>query len=109
MNRKTNKKIALFDILTSRCIEILQLTFDKDRNVISNGEIMEWCDVEAISLSNPIPYDNDKIDAILFFGDGTIEFHLEKECDAINWYYFSTDFIKLVLEEINNKDYEKRI
>jgi hypothetical protein len=107
MNINTNKKIALFDILTTRCIEILQLTFDKDRNVISNGEIMEWCDAEAISLSNPIPYDNDKIDAILFFGDGTIEFHLEKECDAINWYYFPTDFIKLVLEEINNKNYEK--
>lgn len=96
------RKIALCDILTQHCMRILNLSTNDKGEIIRNKEIMEWSDMETISLFNPIPYDNDKIDAVLFFGDGTIEFHFEKECDARNWAEFSNDYIKLIIEELKD-------
>ncbi len=101
-------KIELHDTLAKECARILNISFDDNNNVIYDNDIMEWYDVETIPLSNSIPYMNDNIDAVLFFGDGTIEFHFEKECDAINWYYFPNNYIQLVIEEmkkINLKSY----
>ena len=111
MKTKRNifKKLALSDTLTKECMRVLNISFDNDGSIINNGEIMEWSDLETISLFNPIPCEeeNDRIDGVLFFGDGTIEFHLEKECDAINWADFSNDYIKMIIEELENNQCSK--
>ena len=108
-DRQIVKKLALSDKLTQECMRVLNLTIDEDGCVINNGDIMEWDELESISLYNPIPCDeeNDRIDGVLFFGDGTIEFHLERECDAINWAEFSNDYIKMIIEELENNQCSK--
>ena len=108
-DRQILKKLALSDKLTKECMRILNLTTDEDGCVINNGDIMGWDELESISLYKPIPYEeeDDRIDGVLFFGDGTIEFHLERECDAINWAEFSNDYIKMIIEELENNQCSK--
>lgn len=101
------RKIALGEILTQHCVRLLNLSNDNDGNIINNGLIMEWHELETISLFNPIPYNDDRIDGVLFFGDGTIEFHLEKSCEAINWADFSNDYIILIIEELKENQCSK--
>ena len=103
---KALKKMSLFNILADECIKVLGLSVIED-GIMNNGKIMEWCDMESISLFSPIPFENDRIDGVLLFGDGTIEFHLENEGDALNWAVFSNDYIKMIIEELKNKQCSK--
>jgi hypothetical protein len=58
---------------------------------------------EYISLYiAPIPFENDYIDSVLFFGDGTIEFHLKDDMDSFNWSEFSNEIIEQVLVNLSN-------
>ena len=108
-DRQIVKKLALSDKLTKECMRVLNLTIDEDGRVINNGDIMEWDELESISLYNPIPCEegDDRIDGVLFFGDGTIEFHLENDGDALNWAEFSNDYIKMIIEELENNQCSK--
>ena len=65
-----------------------------------NGSTMEWTDHEVIDLPNEVKLDEDSIDGVLFFGDGTIEFHLKNEQDAINWAEFSEEINEKVIEQL---------
>ena len=65
-----------------------------------NGSTMEWTDHEVIDLPNEVKLDEDSIDGVLFFGDGTIEFHYKNEQDAINWTEFSDEVIEKVIEQL---------
>ena len=46
----------------------------------------------------PYGYNSDKIDSVLFFADGTVEFHLKTEEDAYCWDTFPLE----VIEDIFN-------
>lgn len=107
--KNKRRKIALGDILSKECMRVLNLSTNNDGCVINNfnGYVMEWHDLETIDLFNPIPYEDDRIDGILFFGDGTIEFHFEKECDARNWAEFSNDYIKMIIEDLKENQCSK--
>ena len=65
-----------------------------------NGSTMEWTDHEVIGLSNEVELDEDSIDGVLLFGDGTIEFHRKNEQDAPNWAKFSEEVIEKVIEQL---------
>lgn len=81
--------------------DILGLTWDGEINsYIVNGSTMEWTDHEVIDLPNEVELDEDSIDSILFFGDGTIEFHYKNEQDAINWAEFSEEVNEKVIEQL---------
>ena len=51
-------------------------------------------------LIDTIDYQSDKIDAVLVFADGTIEFHEETEGDAYNWTDYPVEVIENVLKEV---------
>lgn len=104
--KESLKKIRLYDTLVNELITALGLSV-VEGGIMNNGVIMEWHDLESVSLFNPIPYENDRIDGVLLFGDGTIEFHLENDGDAINWAEFSNDYIKMIIEELENKQCSK--
>jgi hypothetical protein len=53
------------------------------------GEVMPYNEYESATLEETIPYDGDEIDAVLVFGDGTVELHFKNEEDAYNWGEFS--------------------
>ena len=65
-----------------------------------NGSTMEWTDHEVIDLPNEVKLDEDSIDGVLLFGDGTIEFHYKNEQDAINWTEFSEEVIEKVIGQL---------
>ena len=65
-----------------------------------NGSTMEWTDHEVIDLPNEVKLDEDSIDGVLLFGNGTIEFHYKNEQDAINWAEFSEEVIEKVIEQL---------
>ena len=104
--KESLKKIRLYDTLVNELITALDLSVVED-GIMNNGEIMEWNDLESVSLFNPIPYENDRIDGVLLFGDGTIEFHLENDGDALNWAEFTNDYIKMIIDELQEKQYSK--
>ena len=73
---------------------------DEVDSYMVNGSTMEWTDCETIDLPNEVELDEDSIDGVLIFGDGTIEFHYKNEQDAINWTEFSDEVIEKVIEQL---------
>ena len=73
---------------------------DEVGSYMVNGSTMEWTDCETIDLPNEVELDEDSIDGVLIFGDGTIEFHYKNEQDAINWTEFSDEVIEKVIEQL---------
>ncbi len=65
-----------------------------------NDSPMEWTDYETINLPNEVELDEDSINGVLFFGDGTIEFHYKNRQDAINWAVFSEEVVEKVIEQL---------
>lgn len=65
-----------------------------------NDSARELSDYEEIKLPNEVELNEDSIDGVLIFGDGTIEFHLKNEQDAINWTGFSEEVIEKVIEQL---------
>ena len=73
---------------------------DEVNSFMANGSPMEWTDHEVIDLPNEVELDEDSIDGVLIFGDGTIEFHYKNEQDAINWTEFSEEVNEKVIEQL---------
>lgn len=78
-----------------------------NENLYHNGEVLEYYDYMDILLKESIPYDNDAIDAVLLFGDGTIEFHLRDDTEAFNWSVFDADILERVLTDLEKQVNEK--
>ena len=86
---------------------ILGLTWNDETNsYMVNSSPMERTDYETIKLPNEIDLDEDSIDSVLIFGDGTIEFHLKNEQDAINWAEFNEEINEKVIEQLERVWYE---
>ena len=86
---------------------ILGLTWNDETNsYMVNSSPMERTDYEIIKPPNEIDLDEDSIDSVLIFGDGTIEFHLKNEQDAINWAEFSEEINEKVIEQLERVWYE---
>ena len=95
-------KLTVHQKLIEYSISILNAVVND--NVISvNGEEWETYDHEMIEIKDKIPYKNDFIDGILFFGDACVEFHLENEQDALNWVEFPTDVALQVLIKLQKQ------
>lgn len=62
----------------------------------------DWGEYAFMGIE-PIAYEDDRIDGLLFFADGTVEFHLENEQDALNWCEFPTKTIEDVLTSLRGK------
>lgn len=99
---QTYEKIFINEIRLMTLIrDILGIDWNDEVNsFMVNGSPMEWTDHEVIDLPNEVELDEDSIDGVLIFGDGTMEFHLKNEQDAINWIGFSEEVIEKVIEQL---------
>ena len=94
---KLSNEIRLMTLIRG----IFALTWSDETMAFAlNDSPMEWTDYETIDLPNEVELDEDSIDGVLFFGDGTIEFHLKNEQDAPNWAKFSEEVIEKVIEQL---------
>ena len=101
IRQKYEKMLANDERLMALVCGILGLTWnDETRSLMVNDSKRELSDYEAIRLPNEVELDEDSIDGVLIFGDGTIEFHLKNEQDAINWVEFSEEVIEKVIEQL---------
>lgn len=55
-----------------------------------------WVDI------NPIPWEDDLLDAVMLFADGCVEFHLKHNMDAENWSKFSVEINESILSQFIN-------
>lgn len=94
---KLSNEIRLMTLIRG----IFALTWSDETMAFAlNDSPMEWTDYETIDLPNEVELDKDSIDSVLIFGDGTIEFHLKNEQDAINWAEFNEKVVEKVIEQL---------
>lgn len=94
---KLSNEIRLMTLIRG----IFALTWSDETMAFAlNDSPMEWTDYETIDLPNEVELDKDSIDSVLIFGDGTIEFHLKNEQDAINWTEFNEEVVEKVIEQL---------
>lgn len=94
---KLSNEIRLMTLIRG----IFALTWSDETMAFAlNDSPMEWTDYETIDLPNEVELDEDSINGVLFFGDGTIEFHLKNEQDAINWAEFNEKVVEKVIEQL---------
>ena len=94
-------KYVLGDKLIKLSMKILGLS-NIGGKIYKNVFLLDWNMYECISLE-PIQYKESIIDAIYFFGDVTIKFHLQNECDALNWSEFDSNIIIQVIKQLTEK------
>lgn len=95
-------KIVLGDKLIELSMTILGLSSIGNGEIYDNGVLLDWDSFETIDIE-PIPYNEDNIDGVIIFGDATTEFHLENECDALNWAEFDEKIIIQVIKKLSEK------
>ena len=103
MNREKFERLIAFEkTMTNYISNICNLVWDDDADCIrrANNTILEWDDMEFIDFNNLIPFENDYIDGLLYFGDGTIEFHFKTTMEAENWARFDEKTLNNVTQEL---------
>lgn len=99
--------IARENLLSAMCGHLLNLTWNDDANQLSvNNCPLAWGDYEIIDIEE-IPFEDDVIDSILIFGDGTMEFRMKKSCEAFNYAEFPFETIDKVINVLHQKVKEK--
>lgn len=97
--------LVLEQRLTATIIGKLGLIWNDEWNVYkfpdNTASFLPYDEYLSLDIT-PIPFENDYIDAVLFFGDGCIEFHYKEDMDALNWSQFSTEIIEQVLTNLAN-------
>ena len=99
--QKYEKTLANDERLMTLICGILGLSWnDETYSLMVNDSKRELSDYETIKLPNEVELDEDSIDGVLIFGDGTMEFHYKNLQDALNWAEFSEEVIEKVIEQL---------
>lgn len=102
------EKFTLESMLHAAVVNKTNLIWDDEFSVFvypdNASSFLPWDSMEEIAIT-PFEYDGDRIDGVLFFGDGTVEFHLENSQEAINWAEFPNEIIRRVIDAIPNGEH----
>ena len=99
--QKYEKMLTNDERLMTLICGILGLSWnDETYSLMVNDSKRELSDYETIKLPNEVELDEDSIDGVLIFGDGTMEFHYKNLQDALNWAEFSEEVIEKVIEQL---------
>lgn len=100
--------LSLGDALLSIVFEKLNLSVKGDDEVLcKDGTILapydyEFLDIPLTSIRMKDVAIDFTCDGVLFFGDGTIEFHDAESQDAFNWSEFTDESIFLITNKIKD-------
>ena len=94
-------KYVLGDKLIKLSMKILGLS-NIGGKIYKNVFLLDWNMYECIAIE-PIQYKESIIDAIYFFGDVTIRFHLKNEHDTPIWSEFDENTILQVIKQLTEK------
>lgn len=91
---KKNSLITIIE-LKQVFLHIIGLEWSEEEDCLKykeSNEVLKNDQYISITLPNEVKEEEgDYIDAVLMFGDGTLEYHLKHEEDAINWSEFSAE------------------
>ena len=94
-------KLVLGDKLIKLSMKILGLS-NIGGKIYKNVFLLDWNMYECIALE-PIQYEESIIDALYFFGDVTIKFHLKNERDTPIWSELDSNTIFQVIKQLTEK------
>lgn len=94
-------KYVLGDKLIKLSMKILGLS-NIGGKIYKNVFLLDWNMYECIALE-PIQYEESIIDALYFFGDVTIKFHLKNERDTPIWSELDSNTIFQVIKQLTEK------
>ena len=94
-------KYALGDKLIKLSMKILGLS-NVGGKIYKNVFLLDWNMYECIAIE-PIQYEESIIDALYFFGDVTIKFHLKNERDTPIWSELDSNTIFQVIKQLTEK------
>ena len=94
-------KYALGDKLIKLSMKILGLS-NIGGKIYKNVFLLDWNMYECIAIE-PIQYEESIIDALYFFGDVTIKFHLKNERDTPIWSELDSNTIFQVIKQLTEK------
>lgn len=94
-------KYVLGDKLIKLSMKILGLS-NIGGKIYKNVFLLDWNMYECIAIE-PIQYKESIIDAIYFFGDVTIRFHIKNEHDTPIWSEFDENTILQVIKQLTKK------
>ena len=94
-------KLVLVDKLIKLSMKILGLS-NIGGKIYKNVFLLDWNMYECIALE-PIQYKESIIDALYFFGDVTIKFHLKNENDTLIWSELNSNTILQVIKQLTEK------
>lgn len=97
------EKLEIFDTLLSLTIVASGIKVNDDIMYDSEDNELAWEDMEYVTLDNTIPYNNEHIDGVLIFGDGTIEFHEKESEEAFNWIEYPIEVIQSVINQLKEQ------
>lgn len=94
-------KVILGDKLIKLSMKILGLS-NVGGKIYKNVFLLDWNMYECIAIE-PIQYKESIIDALYFFGDVTIKFHLKNERDTPIWSELDANTILQVIKQLTKK------
>lgn len=94
-------KYVLGDKLIKLSMKILGLS-NIGGKIYKNVFLLDWNMFEYIALK-PIQYKESIIDALYFFGDVTIKFHIKNERDTPIWSELDANTILQVIKQLTEK------
>ena len=96
------QKLILGEMLTDKVYQYFNVTTDDYGRLLVNGLLQNRQECYHIQLMKPIYIykEHDRIDSVLLFMDGTIEFHSMMHRDAFNWSEFNTNIISQVINQL---------
>lgn len=95
------RRLELHDEIFALASEMCGLKFF-GRTIYTGGKALPYDDYVDILLRKGISVEGDEIDAVLIWGDGTVEFHLRDECDAFNWSEYDDSVLEQVLNDLRD-------
>ena len=94
-------KYVLGEKLIKLSMKILGLS-NIGGKIYKNVFLLDWNMYECIAIE-PIQYKESIIDALYFFGDVTIKFHLQNERDTPIWSELDANTILQVIKQLTEK------
>lgn len=95
----------ILDLMSRIC----NLSWDDENDAIicndvddENLKVLKWEEYQYVDIT-PIEYDEDKVNGVLLFGDGTLEFHYANSMEAINYADFPFEIMDKVIENLIKK------
>ena len=99
MEKKKNRR-ELFMELMDKTMDVAMLRYEDGEFIDAEDNVLGRYQAKHISLQDKVFFEDELIDEVLLFGDGTIEFHDYNSKDAYCWEDYPNEVLSGVVDNI---------